>query len=256
MHNPVWIAHLFVVSLLVIVPILELYFDRRLKRFTSSKHRIAWYGLNIVVLCLLALAAVAAAHPLSIFVLAHQSAIAFSFSGHRLASLAAIALVGAYTMLTLGQGFRAAFDRSFRLRIAKAMRSMRFMLPVSERERRWWILVSLAAGFCEEILYRGFITQYFSGSLGATISIGTVGAWLLASVCFGLAHAYQGLSGVVRSGLGGLLLGAIAILSGGLWVPILLHFVFDLQTLWIYRPVVDEPDTAAQLIKGCDPCRL
>jgi membrane protease YdiL (CAAX protease family) len=248
-----WIQHLFVLLLLVVVPLVELRYDRPLKQFTSSERRTRWYRLNIIGLCVLAVAALALAYPVNIFALANQGSIATWLGAHPAIFLSATALAVAYTAVTLLQGFKAAVDRPFRLRIVNAMRSMQFMLPVTRRERQWWILVSLSAGVCEEILYRGFVTQYFSGSLGATMSLGTVGAWLTASLFFGLAHAYQGVTGIVRSGLAGLLLGAIAILSGGLLIPIVLHFLFDLQVLWTYRPMADEPDIAAQLIKGCEP---
>jgi len=256
MHFASWIEHLFVVSLLVVVPIVEVRYDRRLKQFTSSERRTTWYRLNILVLCVLAVAALALASPVNIFVLANHGSVATWLGAHTAVFLGATALAVAYAALTLTQGFKASIDRTFRLKVVKAMQSMRFMLPVTGRERQWWILVSLAAGVCEEILYRGFVTHYFSGTLGATISLGTVGAWLTASLFFGLAHAYQGITGIVRSGLGGLLLGAIAILSGGLLIPIALHFLFDLQLLWVYRPMADEPDAAAQLINGCEPSML
>ena len=256
MHSATWIEHLLVVALIVVVPIVEVRYDRRLKQFTSSEGRITWYRLNIIVLCVLAVAALALTYSTNIFVLANHGSVATWFGEHTAVFLGATALAVAYTAVTLAQGFKAAVDRPFRLRIAKSMRSMRFILPVTRRERQWWILVSLSAGVCEEILYRGFVTQYFSGFLGATISLGTVGAWLTASLFFGLAHAYQGVTGIVRSGLGGLLLGSIAILSGGLLIPIMLHFVFDLQVLWMYQPMADEPDTAAQLINGCEPSML
>jgi membrane protease YdiL (CAAX protease family) len=256
MHFVPWIQHLFVALLLVVVPIIELRYDRRLKQFSSSARRTTWYRLNIIVLCVLAVAALALAYPVNIFVPANQGSVATWLGAHPAVFLGATALAVAYTAVALTQGFKAAVDRPFRLRIVKAMRSMRFILPVTRRERQWWILVSLSAGVCEEILYRGFVTQYFSGSLGATISLGTVGACLTASLLFGFAHAYQGVTGIVRSGLAGLLLGAIAILSGGLLIPIVLHVLFDLQMLWMYRPMVDEPDVAAQLIKGCEPSML
>lgn len=256
MHSPTWIEHLFVVSLLVVVPIVEVRYDRRLKQFTSSERRTAWYRLNIIALCVLAAAALALAYPVNIFELANRGSVATWLGAHTAVFLGAAALAVAYTALTLTQGFKAAIDRTFRLRIAKAMRSMRFMLPVTRRERQWWILVSLSAGVCEEILYRGFAMHYFLGSLSAAIPLGMVGAWLMSSLFFGLAHTYQGVAGIVRSALGGLMLGLIAILSGGLLLPIVLHLVLDLQMLWMYRPMADEPDTAAQLINGCEPSML
>ena len=256
MHLVPWIQHLFAACLLVLVPIVEARYDRRLKQFTSSQHRTTWYQINIITLCVFAVAAIALAYPVDIFVLAHHQSVALWFAAHPAIFLGATALAVAYTSIALGQGLKVATNQALRMRISKATHSLRFFLPVTARERRWWILVSLSAGVCEEILYRGFVTHYFSGSLSATIPLGTVGAWLASSLFFGLAHAYQGVAGIVRSTLGGLILGSIAILSGGLLLPIVLHFLLDLQMLWMYRPMADEPDTAAQLIKGCEPSML
>lgn len=256
MHLVTWIQHLFAALLLVLVPIVEARYDRRLKQFTSSERRTTWYQINIITLCVLAVSAVALANPVDIFVLADRQSVALWLGAHPAVLLGTTGLAVAYTSVTLWQGLKAATNRALRLRVAKAMQSLRFALPVTARERHWWILVSLSAGVCEEILYRGFVTHYFSGSLSATISLGTMGAWLTSSLFFGLAHAYQGVAGIVRTTLGGLILGSIAILSGGLLLPIALHFLFDLQMLWMYRPMADEPDTAAQLIKGCEPSML
>lgn len=256
MHFVTWIQHLFAVSLLVVVPIAEARYDRRLKQFTSPKRRTAWYQINIIALCVLAVSALALSYPVNIFTLADRQSVTLWLGAHPAVLLGATGLAVAYTSLTLGQGLKVAMNRALRLKIARAMQSLRFALPVTARERHWWVLVSLSAGVCEEILYRGFVTHYFSGSLSATIPLGTVGAWLTASLFFGFAHAYQGVAGIVRTTLGGLLLGSIAILSGGLLLPIVLHILFDLQTLWMYRPMADEPDIAAQLIKGCEPSLL
>jgi membrane protease YdiL (CAAX protease family) len=256
MHFLPWIQHIFAASLLVVVPIVEARYDRQLKQFTSSERRTAWYQINIITLCVLAVSAVALAYPVDIFVLADRQSVALWLGAHPAALIGASGLAVAYSSLTLGQGLMAAMNQALRLRIAKAMQSLRFALPVTGRERHWWILASLSAGVCEEILYRGFVTHYFSGSLNATLAFGTVGALLVSSLFFGFAHAYQGVNGIVRTTLGGLMLGSIAILSGGLLLPILLHILFDLQMLWMYRPMADEPDTAAQLIKGCEPSML
>ena len=256
MHLITWTQHLFAVLLLVLVPAVEARYDRRLKQFTRAERRLTWYRINVVVLCVLAVLALVLAYPVNIFELANRQSVAPWLAAHPAVLFGASGLALAYTSLALGQGLKAATNPALRRRIAKAMKSVRFALPVTARERYWWILVSLSAGLCEEILYRGFVTHYFSGSLSATIPLGTAGAWLVSSLFFGLAHAYQGVAGIVRSTLAGLILGLIAILSGGLLLPIVLHCLFDLQMLWIYRPMADEPDTAAQLIKGCEPSML
>jgi membrane protease YdiL (CAAX protease family) len=253
MHFVPWIQHLFALSLLVALPIVEARYDRRLKQFTDPERRTGWYRINIVVLCALAIVAVALAYPMNLLLPAGRESVALWRGAHPAVFAGAAVLVAAYACLTLGQGLKAAMSQGLRLKIVKAMQPLRFALPVTVRERRWWILVSLAAGVCEEILYRGFVPHYFSGSLAAAIPLGTVGAWLTASLFFGFAHAYQGVAGIVRTTLAGSILGSIALLSGGLLLPIVLHFVFDLQVLWMYRPLVDEPDIAARLIEGCEP---
>jgi membrane protease YdiL (CAAX protease family) len=248
-----WIQHLFAIALLVAVPILEARYDRRLKQFTNSDRRTAWYRINIVVLCALALVAVVLAYPVDLSLPAGRESVASWRSAHPTLFLGAAALAAAYACLTLGQGLKAAMSQGVRLKIAKALQPLRFALPVTMRERRWWILVSLAAGVCEEILYRGFVPHYFSGSLAAAMPFGSVAAWLMAALFFGFAHAYQGVAGIVRTTLAGSILGAIALLSGGLLLPIVLHFAFDLQMVWMYRPMLDEPEIAARLIEGCEP---
>jgi membrane protease YdiL (CAAX protease family) len=256
MHLIAWIQHLFAALSILLVPAIAARYERRLKLFTSSERRTTWYRSTVITLWILAFAAVALACPVDIFVLANRASVAMWFGAHRAIFLGTAGLIVAYTSLTLWQGLKAAMNPGLRMRIAKAMQPLRFALPVSVRERRWWILVSISAGVCEEILYRGFAMHYFSGSLSAGIPVGTVGAWLASSLLFGLAHAYQGAEGIIRSTLGGLILGAIAILSGGLLLSIVLHVLFDLQMLWMYRPMTDDPGTAAQLIEGCEPSKL
>ena len=256
MTSDALIQHLFAVLFMVFVPVVSARYERQLKLFTSSERRTTWYRSTTITLWVLAVAAVALAYPVDVFVLASGPSVALWFGAHRTIFLGAAGLTVAYTSLVLWQGFKAAMNPALRTRIAKAMRSVRFALPVSARERRWWILVSLSAGVCEEILYRGFAMHYFSGSLSAGIALGTIGAFLTSSLLFGLAHAYQGAEGIIRSTFGGLILGAIAILSGGLLLPILLHFLFDVQMLWLYQPMTDDPSTAARLIEGCEPSTL
>src|SRR5262249_10095741 len=41
-----------------------------------------------------------------------------------------------------------------------------FFLPHTPDEHRWFLLVSLTAGFCEELLYRGFLTWLVASYLG------------------------------------------------------------------------------------------
>ena len=83
------------------------------------------------------------------------------------------------------------------------------------------------AAFGEELVYRGYLMNRV-----ADLGNGSPRAWivslLVVHIGFGLAHAYQGPTGVVNEGLAGLLLGVIYLCAGrDLSVPILAHGITD-----------------------------
>jgi hypothetical protein len=60
----------------------------------------------------------------------------------------------------------------------------------------------------------------------------TRGAWIISLIVvhvgFGLAHAYQGITGIIDEGLSGLLLGIVYLRTGrNLSVPVIAHGVGD-----------------------------
>ncbi|NNC64537.1 MAG: CPBP family intramembrane metalloprotease [Gammaproteobacteria bacterium] len=81
----------------------------------------------------------------------------------------------------------------------------------------------IVGGFLEEFTFRGFIAGRIYWLFGSS----TASAWTgvtIAAVIFGLAHAYQGVSGMIVTGLTGFILGAIYVSSGfNLWYAILSH---------------------------------
>ncbi len=89
------------------------------------------------------------------------------------------------------------------------------------------VMVSLIAGFAEEILFRGIIQ----------IRFGIV----TASILFGLVHFVSPAYLIVTSVMG-LYIGGIFYLSGSLLVPIQLHFIYDLGALVYLRYFVQEGD--------------
>lgn len=245
---------LFAVILVVVMPLIGVRRARRLRRYTSGPTRIAWYQLILWKLWAAAAMAVLLAYPTKLSVLPDRTHITAWLGAHQSVLLMAIAAAATFVIVGLGQGVRVMVDGARRKKLAQALRTMRFMLPVSAKERRYWVVLSLSAGICEELLFRGFLIHYLSGSLAGGPALGVLSAWLLSSMLFGLAHIYQGVAGVIRATIAGLLLGLVAILTGQLILPILLHALFDVQMLWMYRPVEDDPDAAEQLIHGCAPC--
>ncbi len=71
----------------------------------------------------------------------------------------------------------------------RQLESLRFFLPSSSLERRWFAVLSLTAGFCEELLFRGFLLRYLHN---APLHLELLLATLAAAVVFGTHHFYQG----------------------------------------------------------------
>ena len=89
------------------------------------------------------------------------------------------------------------------------------------------LFVWVFAAFGEEIAYRGYLLRR-----AAEAGQGTAAAYWLAmvlvSILFGFGHFYKGPSGIIDSGVAGLILGAAYLLSGrNLWTCILAHGLID-----------------------------
>ncbi|HEY8004901.1 MAG TPA: CPBP family intramembrane glutamic endopeptidase [Phenylobacterium sp.] len=83
------------------------------------------------------------------------------------------------------------------------------------------------AAFGEEIGYRGYIMKRAADAGGAS-RVAWVGALAASAVLFGYGHFYKGPAGVLDSGIAGLLMGAVFLLSGRcLWTCILAHWLSD-----------------------------
>jgi membrane protease YdiL (CAAX protease family) len=98
--------------------------------------------------------------------------------------------------------------------------SLRPLLPHTRREERGFTALSVTAGVCEEVVYRGFLMAYFDG-------FGVVSAILLSTLAFGLAHAYMGKVAAIRAGFIGLVVAGLYWLTGSLWASMLLHVTAD-----------------------------
>ena len=88
------------------------------------------------------------------------------------------------------------------------------------------VIISLLAGFGEEFLFRGIIQA----------KLGIVAA----SVIFGLFHAVSPVYVIVAT-IMGFYIGAAYQMSGGLLIPVQIHFVYDLAALVYIRYFL--PDT-------------
>lgn len=92
---------------------------------------------------------------------------------------------------------------------------------------RWLFIIWTFAAFGEEISYRGYLVTRAADVGGRSKAAYWAGV-LAVSVLFGIGHYYKGPSGIVDSGMAGLVLGAAYLLSGrNLWVCILAHGFID-----------------------------
>ncbi|HEU4427977.1 MAG TPA: type II CAAX endopeptidase family protein [Myxococcota bacterium] len=81
------------------------------------------------------------------------------------------------------------------------------------------------AALGEELVWRGYALSRVAESLGSS-RVAWVAALVLVNVGFGLAHLYQGETGVVETTIAGVLLGALYLASGrNLVIPMAAHFM-------------------------------
>ena len=95
------------------------------------------------------------------------------------------------------------------------------LLPHSPGERNAFMPLSLTAGVCEELVARGYVLWFIGAWTGPWVAL------VLSSALFGLGHAYQGRSGVVKTGLVGLVMGLVYLGTGSLLPGMVLHTLID-----------------------------
>lgn len=116
---------------------------------------------------------------------------------------------------------------------------LRDLLPRNAREERWWIAMSITVGICEELLYRGYLIVVLDVFLELWQSV------LLSTLVFGSIHLYQGRSGILKTGAFGLVLVGLFLLTGSLWVPMLIHMAMDIASGITGRRALQQPTHAA-----------
>ena len=88
----------------------------------------------------------------------------------------------------------------------EAMRKqLGFLIPGSNLELAAWFGVSVTAGFCEEIIFRGYLQRQFA-AMGNSMLLGV----LLSAVVFGASHGYEGVARMILIGIYGLMFGLLA----------------------------------------------
>jgi membrane protease YdiL (CAAX protease family) len=200
----------------------------------GSPQKIAYYITICAWLWIASFVAVANVGVREVFTIAPMPNDASWLFGHgwvRFLVEAVIALFFGMTFLSCAiVVWKKLNDRPRTYRSAKALRSLEYFFPATQRERHWWVLVCITAGVCEETLFRGFMLHYLH-VLPCTLNLTL--ALLISSLVFGLNHFYGGVGGVVGSAIAGFLFGLLFLLSGNLLLPVVLHALTDLRALVI-----------------------
>jgi hypothetical protein len=86
-----------------------------------------------------------------------------------------------------------------------------------------WIGLSLSAGICEEVVFRGYLQRQLAALSGST-SVAILGQ----AIVFGAAHGYEGVGAVIRIVVYGLAIGVLAQWRGNIRAGVLAHAAWDI----------------------------
>jgi membrane protease YdiL (CAAX protease family) len=98
-----------------------------------------------------------------------------------------------------------------------------FLIPRNGRDRIAFAGLSITAGIGEELVFRSFLIGALLGA-GASVTV----AVAVSVVTFALSHAYQGVLGVIRVALLGVVLTAPFLLTGSVYPSVLAHAALDI----------------------------
>jgi len=109
---------------------------------------------------------------------------------------------------------------------ARKLMAAQPLLARNAAERFWGWLLSIDAGVSEELLFRLVLPlsiYALCGNLGMALAVPLA--------AFGIAHLYQGVGGVIVTGLVGALMLGVYLASGSLWVVMAVHALIDLRAV-------------------------
>ncbi len=138
-----------------------------------------------------------------------------------LAVVIAVGIVGHFAYLAK-TAVNQSDERMQQLESEIESNQLEALLPLNQQQLNWFYGLSITAGIVEEILWRGFLLWYLSHWLSEW------GAAAAAIAVFGFGHIYQGWNGVLRTGLAGAAFMGLYLLSGSLWIPMLVHALADM----------------------------
>ena len=120
----------------------------------------------------------------------------------------------------LGQGIRYALGAT--VDPSKIADITQKLAPTTGVEMVLFLVLSISAGICEELVFRGYLQQQCARASGRT--------WIgvaIAALIFGCAHGYEGVAGVLLITAYGAMFGVLAIYRRGLRTGMIAHAWHD-----------------------------
>ena len=151
----------------------------------------------------------------------------------------AVGAGGAICALMILQTVRARKNPEELASLRSQLGDTALIAPGNAREKRLFDGLSITAGVCEETIYRGLMLGLLAEQIGLWP------AALVSTLLFGLAHAYQGFSGIVRTALAGAVAVLLTIFSGSIFVAVFVHAIVDMTQGRLLSAAVEAPEEEA-----------
>lgn len=209
----------------------------RFKKLKSSKARQAsykkWIGESFLMFAVTSILALLLTGHLSILskplseltqALPYRAKIHISFGSDQIGFLVGVATSALFSVAIL----RALTRKGTKKKDIITIGDINALLPRNNAERAWGLALSLNAGLSEELFFRLLLPILFFIVFGNAIL-----ALVLSCIIFGLVHIYQGWIGIIFTGLLGAGLMYIYLITGHIWIAMLVHAAIDINGLII-----------------------
>lgn len=112
-------------------------------------------------------------------------------------------------------------------KVKEESKDLSMIMPTSWNDYKHFLFLAIAAGVCEEIVFRGFLVNYILKAF-ENQAYNYYLALLVPAIIFSISHIYQGIFAVIKIFSLSLLFGAIFLYSKSLLLVIIIHVLVDL----------------------------
>lgn len=209
LHGLAWPVRALTTFLLGPLPALMILQARLLDQLPAEAEREGVYFSSALAVWILAILAMLAAK--------HSG---LTRTDLRLETISTAVLLGSAGLTTLAGLVIMAAGRALDVSESELVD---YLIPRTTPEKIAFAGLSVSAGIAEELVFRSFliaVIHHASGSLTMAVAISVA--------AFAVTHAYQGLLGVLRVILLGLILTAPFLITGSVYPSMIAHVVLDL----------------------------